>query len=98
MHNLYSSNKEEGTRIDKNGEEMTKYISYILQFIDSTRLSVSSLSNLVNNLSGRIHKIKYKYRHNNKNWNLWNYIQSVGQFSSIHNLQRWFNRTQMLML
>ena len=57
MHNLYSSNKEEVTRIDKNGEEMTKYISYILQFIDSTRLSVSSLSNLVNNLSGGIHKI-----------------------------------------
>ena len=88
MHNLYSSNKEEVTRIDKNGEEMTKYISYILQFIDSTRLSVSSLSNLVNNFSGRIHKIKYKYRHDNKNWNLWNYTQSVGQFSSIHNLQR----------
>ena len=82
MHNLYSSNKEEVTRIDKNGEEMTKYISYILQFIDSTRLSVSSLSNLVNNFSGRIHKIKYKYRHDNKNWNLWNYIQSVGQFNT----------------
>ena len=80
MHNLYSSNKEEVTRIDKNGEEMTKNISYILQFIDSARLLVGSLSNLVNNLSGGIHKIKCKYRHDNKNWNLWNYIRSVESF------------------
>ena len=29
--------KKEVTRIDKNGEEITKNISYILQFIDSAR-------------------------------------------------------------
>ena len=38
-------------RIDKNGEEFTKHISYILQFIDSARFMASFLSNLVNNLS-----------------------------------------------
>ena len=32
-------------------------MSYGLQFIDSTRYMVSSLSNLVDNLSARIHKI-----------------------------------------
>ena len=43
--------EKEVTRIDKNGEEITKNISYILQFIDSARFMASSLSNLVNNLS-----------------------------------------------
>ena len=53
-------------RIDKNGEEITKKISYIIQFIDITRFKGSSLSNLVYNFSGEIHKIKCKYRHNDK--------------------------------
>ena len=34
-------------KIDKNGEEITKNISHILQFIDSTRFMASSLSSLV---------------------------------------------------
>ena len=60
------------TRIDKNGEKVTKIISYILQFIDSARFMASLLSNLVNNLYEGIH-IKYKYeRDNKKMWNLWN--------------------------
>ena len=50
--------EKEVTRIDKNGEEITKNISYILQFIDSARFMASSLSNLVHNLSEIIHKIK----------------------------------------
>ena len=50
----------------KNGEEITKYISYILQFIDSARFMASSLTNIVNNISERIHKIKCKYRHDDK--------------------------------
>ena len=37
-----------------------------MQFIDSARFMASSLSNLVNNCSKGIHKIKYKYGHNNK--------------------------------
>ena len=48
---------KEGTRIDKNGEEITKNISYVLQFFDSARFMASLLSNLVNNLSEEICKI-----------------------------------------
>ena len=36
-----------------------------LQFIDSTRSMVSSLSNLVDILAEGFHKIKYKYGKNN---------------------------------
>ena len=43
--------EKEVTIIDKNREEITKNIFYILQFVDSARFMVSSLSNLVNNLS-----------------------------------------------
>ena len=59
--------EKEVTRIDKNREEITKNISYILQFIDSARFMASSLSNLVNNLSLGIHRIKCKYGHDDKN-------------------------------
>ena len=38
--------EKEVTRIDKNGEEITRNISYILQFIDSARFMANSLSNL----------------------------------------------------
>ena len=55
------------TRINKNGEEITKNISYELQFIDSTSFMGSSSSNLVNNLSKENKSIKYKYRHDDKN-------------------------------
>ena len=58
--------EKEVTRIDKNGEEITKNISYILQFIDSARFMTNSLSNLVNNLSERIHRIKCKFGHDVK--------------------------------
>ena len=58
--------EKEVKRIDKNGEEITKNISYILQFIDSARFTASSLSNLVNNFSEGIHRIKCKYGHNDK--------------------------------
>ena len=53
-------------RIDKNGEEIIKYIYYMLQFIDSLRLMTSPLSNLVNNRSEGIRKIKCKYGYNGK--------------------------------
>ena len=53
----------EVTRIDKNGEEVTKNLFYRLQFIDSTRFIANSLSNLVNILSAGIHKIKWKYQY-----------------------------------
>ena len=54
------------TRIDKNKEEITKNISYKLRLIDSIRFMASSLSNLVNNLSEGIHKVKFKFGHDDK--------------------------------
>ena len=54
--------EKEVTRIEKKGEEITQNLSYRLQFVDSTRFSVSSLSNFVSNLSEGIHKTKW-------NWN-----------------------------
>ena len=53
-------------RINKNREEITKYTSYILQFFDSAQFMASLLSNLVNNLSEGIHKIKCKHEHEDK--------------------------------
>ena len=54
------------TRISKDGEKIRKTISRRLQFIDCARFMGSSLSNLVNNIAERIHKIKCKYGHDNK--------------------------------
>ena len=53
--------EKEVSRIYKNREEITKYISYILQFIDRARFMADSLSNLLNNLSEGIHRIKCKF-------------------------------------
>ena len=47
-------------------KELQKIYCNILQFIDSTRIMASSLSNLANNLSEGIHKIKCKYGHDSK--------------------------------
>ena len=58
--------ENEVTRIIKNKEEVVKHISYILQVFDSARFMASSLSNLVNNISEGVHKIKCKYEHNDK--------------------------------
>ena len=41
-------------------------MSYILQFIDSTRFTASSLSNLVNSLYERLHRIKCKLKNGDK--------------------------------
>ena len=41
-------------------------MSYKLQFIDSTKLLANSLSNLVNNLSKGLHRIKCKLGHDDK--------------------------------
>ena len=56
------------TRIVKRGEEIAKDLSYMIIFTDSARFMASSLSNLVNNLSEVIHRIKYKYGHDDKNY------------------------------
>ena len=63
-------------------EKLQKNIFYILQFIDSAKFIATTLSNLFNNLSEEIHKIKCKYGHDNKNIsNLWNCIRSMRLFS-----------------
>ena len=49
----------EVTRTHKNGEKVTKNISYILQFIDTIQFMASSLSNLADNISEGIHKVKW---------------------------------------
>ena len=59
--------EKEATRIDKNREEI-KNMCYILPFIDSTRFMVSSLSNIVNNLSEGIHGIKCIRGHDDKKY------------------------------
>ena len=38
----------------------------MLQFIDSATFMTSSLSNLVNNFAEGVHRIKCKFRHNDK--------------------------------
>ena len=53
--------------MSKNGKEITKIMSYRLQFIDSAKYMASSLSNLLDNLAKGIHKIKCKYRNDEKN-------------------------------
>ena len=63
--------EKEVTRIDKNGEEITKNICYILQFIDSARFMASSSSNLINNLSVGVHRIKCKFGHDDKKCGTW---------------------------
>ena len=55
--------EKEVTKIDKNGEEITKNASCILQIIDSARFMASPLSNLVNKRSEKTHRIKCKFGH-----------------------------------
>ena len=52
---------KEVTKIDKDGNESVIIISYKIKLIDSVRFMASSLSNLVDNLTERIRKIKCKY-------------------------------------
>ena len=52
--------EKEVIRVNKNEEKITKDISYILQFLDSVRCNARSLSNLINNLSEKIQRIKCK--------------------------------------
>ena len=58
--------EKEVTKINKNGEEITEDICYILQTIDSARFTGSSFSNFVNNLSEGNHTVKCKYEHYDK--------------------------------
>ena len=68
MYNLYISNRNRSykNQYKITRGEITKNISYMLQFIDSARFMASSLLNLVNNLSEGIHRSKCKFDHGNK--------------------------------
>ena len=46
------------TKIDKDGNESVVTTSYKIKCVDRARFMGSSLSNLVDNLADRIHKIK----------------------------------------
>ena len=54
--------KRELVRIDREGNKTTEFISYKIKFIDSMRFMATSLSNLIDNLTGEIHKLKCKNR------------------------------------
>ena len=47
--------------IDKNGNENAFTITYKITFIDGSRFTVTSLSNLVDDITEWVHKIKRKY-------------------------------------
>ena len=67
-HKIFSASiAKEIKKIDKNEKEITKTISYKLQFIHSAKFVASSLSNIVDNLAERIHKSNCKYGQENKN-------------------------------
>ena len=50
--------EKEVTKIDKDSNESVATRSYKIKFINSARFMASSLSDLVDNLAGRIHKCK----------------------------------------
>ena len=52
--------------VDKNGEQIREKLFIILQFLDVARFMASSLSNIDNNLSEGIHKIKCKRRNGDR--------------------------------
>ena len=60
IQKLFCSIKKINYKIEKDGNESVKTISYKIKFIDSARFMTSSLSNLVDNLVEGIHKIKCK--------------------------------------
>ena len=67
--------EKELKNINKDGDEDITTVSYKIKFIDSARFMISSLPNLVDNLSERIHKMKLKncncfFKYENVNENL----------------------------
>ena len=52
--------EKEVIKVNKDGNESVVIISYKIKFIDSPRYMTSSLSNLFENLTEGIHKIKCK--------------------------------------
>ena len=57
---LSVSIKKEITEISKKGNKTVEIKSYKIKFINTMRFMASSISNLVDNLTGGFHKIKCK--------------------------------------
>ena len=79
--------QKEITRIDKNIEEITKKTFNRLQFIYTSRSMVNLSSNLINNLAEEIHKMKCKYKHDDKceTWRI--RYKDVGYFLEYKNIK-----------
>ena len=60
VQNFFCSNKKETTKIDKDSNESVETISQKIKFIHNLRFMATSSSNLVDNLTEGIHKIKCK--------------------------------------
>ena len=58
IHNFFSTNQKGNYKKYKDGNDKTTKISYKIKFIDSYRFMSTSLSNLVNNSSERVHNDK----------------------------------------
>ena len=82
--------EDEVTRIDKNGEKITKNISYIVQITDRTIFLTNALSNLVNCLSEGIHSNKCNYGHDDKKCETFRIIYVLQLFAWIRNFPRYF--------
>ena len=61
VQNIFCPNRKRSYKIDKEGNESVVTISCKIKFIDSARFMATSLSNLVDNLTEGIDKIKCKY-------------------------------------
>ena len=77
--------EKEVIRINKNGKEIIKNISDILQFINNRRFMARFSSNLVNSLAEGIHRIKCKFGRNNKKQEIWELNVSIVTVSLIKN-------------
>ena len=60
--------EKEVTKIDKNGEKITKNIFYMLQIIDCARFMAILLSIFINSLSEGNHRVKCKYGQDDKRY------------------------------
>ena len=60
VQNFFCSNRKKVIKIDEDSNESLVTISYKMKFIDSARFMATSLSNLADNLTEGIHKIKCK--------------------------------------
>ena len=58
LQNFCGSNRKKIRKFDEDSNKSVETIYYKIKFINSERFMASSLSNLVDNLAKRIHKIR----------------------------------------